>query len=140
MPPNYRRGEVTWTAYQLTNSLQACRSSWYASMKQQSRMEASSVPVQQQEGGTDCGLFSIAYPYHASVGDCLEEMVFDQGMMGRHLLHCFESQKLTAFLQLSAPARHGKTWHNLFLSIVLAGCQSVIHTCAFRAMQVLVSL
>jgi len=59
-----------------------------------SRMEASSVPVQQQEGGTDCGHFTIAYPYHASVGDCLEEMVLDQGMMVSHLLHCFESQKL----------------------------------------------
>ena len=65
----------------------------------------------------------IAYPYHASVGDCLEQMVFDQGMIGSHLFHCFRSQKLTVFLQLSAPARHGKTWHHLFLSIVCVGCQ-----------------
>ena len=94
-------------------------------MNQHSRTEASSVPVQHQEGSTDCGLFSIAYPYYmlASVDDCLEQMVFDQGMIGSHLFHCFRSQKLTVFLQLSAPARHGKTWHHLFLSIVCVGCQ-----------------
>ena len=48
----------------------------------------------------------IAYPYHASVVTALSR-----------------------FLQLSAPARHGKTWHHLFLSIVRVGWQSVlIHT------------
>ena len=29
------------------------------------------VPVQQQTGGTDCGLFSIAFSYHAAIGDDL---------------------------------------------------------------------
>ena len=27
------------------------------------------IPVQQQTGGEDCGLFSIAYSYHAALGE-----------------------------------------------------------------------
>jgi len=76
---HYRRGKVTCsslTVYQLAKSLQEQLVTWYISMNQRSRTEASSVLVQQQKGGTVCGLFSIAYPYRlyrASVSDCLEQ-------------------------------------------------------------------
>ena len=29
------------------------------------------IPVQQQAGGEDCGLFSIAFAYHAALGEDL---------------------------------------------------------------------
>ena len=35
------------------------------------------VPVQQQEGGVDCGLFSIAAAYHSAMGDDLRELTFN---------------------------------------------------------------
>ena len=44
------------------------------------------MPVQQQTGSTDCGLFSIAYAYHAACGDNLARMVLDQTQIGSHLL------------------------------------------------------
>ena len=31
-------------------------------------------PVQQQSGSTDCGLFSIAFAYHAAIGDNLRTL------------------------------------------------------------------
>lgn len=68
-------------------------------MNQQSRTEASSVPGRWHRQWP----LRIAYPYLASVVTALSR-----------------------FLQLSAPARHGKTWHHLFLYIVCVGCQRVL--------------
>ena len=55
------------------------------------------VPVQQQMGSTDCGLFAIAYAFYAAWGNQLTKLCFDQSKMRQHLLECFQQQKLTAF-------------------------------------------
>ena len=39
------------------------------------------VPVQQQEGGVDCGLFSIAYAFHLLRGDDIKQLCLDQSKM-----------------------------------------------------------
>ena len=56
-----------------------------------------SVPVQQQEGSTDCGLFAIANAFHAALGDSVSGLHFDQGKMREHLSKCFEQGQLTPF-------------------------------------------
>ena len=53
------------------------------------------VPVQQQSGITDCGVFAVAFAYHAAIGDELERIIFDQGQMRKHLLRCFEKKELS---------------------------------------------
>ena len=55
------------------------------------------VPVQQQSGNTDCGVFAVAFAYHAAIGDAIERITFDQGQMRNHLLRCFEEKKLSRF-------------------------------------------
>ena len=55
------------------------------------------VPVQQQSGITDCGVFAVAFAYHAAIGDELERIIFDQGQMRKHLLRCFEKKELSRF-------------------------------------------
>ena len=45
---------------------------------------------------TDCGLFSIAFAYHAAIGDNLRTLIFDQGRHS-HLLSCFERSELAPF-------------------------------------------
>ncbi len=50
----------------------AVRDSWLA---------VTVVPFQQQEGGTKCGLFSIAAAYHFAVDDDVSVMTFSQGNM-----------------------------------------------------------
>jgi len=58
------------------------------------------VSVQQQEGGVDCGLFSIA-AYYSAVGDDFHGLTFSQNHMREHLVECFERKQLSAFPQTS---------------------------------------
>ena len=51
------------------------------------------VPVQQQEGGVDCGLFSITYALHLLRGDDIKQLCLDQSKMRQHLVDCFEQQQ-----------------------------------------------
>ena len=55
------------------------------------------VSTQQQEGTTDCGLFSIAAAYHAAVGDNLKGITFNQAAMREHLMECLERKELSLF-------------------------------------------
>ena len=41
--------------------------------------------VQQQKGGNDCGVFSIAFLFHLVLGDRPEELTFQQTTMRTHL-------------------------------------------------------
>jgi len=59
------------------------------------------VSVQQQEGGVDCGLFSIAAAYHSAVGDDFHRLSFSQNDMCQHLVECFGRRQLSAFPQTS---------------------------------------
>ncbi len=59
---------------------------------------AVTVPrVQHQIGGSDCGLFAVAYIFHLALGDRPEELIFDQVKMRDHLITCFELQTLLPF-------------------------------------------
>ena len=53
--------------------------------------------IKQQHGTTDCGAFAIAYAYHASLGDDLSTIMFDQKKMRQHLETCFRLGKLSCF-------------------------------------------
>lgn len=55
--------------------------------------------VQQQRGGTDCGVFAIAFAVHLAFGDNLATLQFDQALMRRHLLKCFQKKEMTPFPQ-----------------------------------------
>ena len=59
----------------------------------------SRMPVQQQKDGFDCGLFSIAFAYHAAAGDNVKRLNFHQDKMRGHLVSCLSDQKLTPFPQ-----------------------------------------
>ena len=60
--------------------------------------------IPQQQGVADCGVYAIAYAFHAARGDDLEEMTFDQATMREHLARCFSRQKLTPFPHLQKNA------------------------------------
>lgn len=53
--------------------------------------------VQQQKGGMDCGLFSIAFALHLALGDDLKKLIFHQDAMRQHLIKCFLDKKLEPF-------------------------------------------
>ena len=49
----------------------------------------------QQQGVADCGVYAIAYDFHAARGDSLEDIEFEQDKMRQHLARCLTKQKLT---------------------------------------------
>lgn len=53
--------------------------------------------VQQQSNSSLCGLFSIAFAYHAVIGDDISTIVFDEDNMRSHLIACFEDSQLKPF-------------------------------------------
>jgi len=55
------------------------------------------LPVQQQEGGDDCGVFSIAFATALLHEQDLVNVQFVHSGMRPHLLWCFEQQLLTSF-------------------------------------------
>ena len=59
----------------------------------------SSVPVQQQRGECDCGLFVIATALHIGAGNNIEEVSFDQTKMRSHFVQCFEKKTPSPFPQ-----------------------------------------
>ena len=74
----------------------------YQPTVQNSLLMVTAVLIQQQEGATDCGLFSIAAAYHAAVGEGLEGITFKQDGMREHLMECLERKEPTLFPTTSA--------------------------------------
>ena len=53
--------------------------------------------TQKQKGGSDCGVFAIAFAFHAAMEDNISGLQFDQLKMRRHLMKCLRKQKFTPF-------------------------------------------
>ncbi len=59
------------------------------------RMRFQMSRLQKQEGGRDCGLFTIAVSIALALNPNHSKMNFDQGAMRPHLVKCFEEGSLT---------------------------------------------
>ena len=81
----------------LTRSVELQIASIFAPVTQDETLVATLVPVQQQVGAVDCGVFAAAFTLHAEKGDNLRKLRFDQSRMRSHLIQCFEKQKLEGF-------------------------------------------
>ena len=55
------------------------------------------IPVQRQAGGTECGLFAIAFAVALSFGLNPAKLIFDQSKMRAHLIFCFLDQTFSNF-------------------------------------------
>ena len=73
-------------------------------MQEDPTITLSRRPVQQQTGGADCGIFAIAYAYHAARWYKVETINFDQARMRQHL-NCFEKELLSPFPVLDQKPR-----------------------------------
>ena len=56
-----------------------------------------SMPMQQQNGSCDCGIFAIAAAFHIAAGDNMKDEAFDQTKMRNHLAQCFRRKALSPF-------------------------------------------
>ena len=55
------------------------------------------VPVQRQIGGTECGLFAIAFAVALSFGLNPTKLIFEQHKMREHLISCFSDKQFSNF-------------------------------------------
>ena len=92
-------------ASRLTSTLEEQVDRLYGRVQEDPTITLSRRPVQQQTGGADCGIFAIAYAYHAARGDKVETLNFDQARMRQHLLNCFEKELLSPFPVLDQKAK-----------------------------------
>ena len=74
------------------------------------------IPVQQQTGSVDCGVFSIAFAYHAALGENVGRITFAQQEMRQHLVQCFYARKLTPFPKESKKVHRCRKRH-LFIPL-----------------------
>ena len=56
-----------------------------------------SVPVQQQQDGSDCGIFAIAFATCLVTGHSPGDFTFDIPKMRPHLLDCLKNGTITMF-------------------------------------------
>lgn len=59
--------------------------------------EINVVPVQKQQGFSDCGLFAIAYAVHLAKKCNPEKAYFHQSQMRSHLINCLSQGKMSVF-------------------------------------------
>ena len=69
-----------------------------------SALEIQALPIQQQRGTKDCGVFSIAFAVEVCAGNNPEEVYFEQSEMRSHLFNCLECSELKPFPQKSRKA------------------------------------
>ena len=85
----------------ITNNLKVQLASLYR--KETEDLEIKLVPIQQQEGGSDCGLFSAAVcGVSMALGENPATVRWRQNRMRKHLKDCFERGHLTAFPYIPA--------------------------------------
>ena len=73
-------------------------------------LEINVPAVQLQQGVKDCGVFAIAFAYHAARGDNLSNIKFQQEKMRQHLVHCFKKKRLEPFPHTTLEKPHGQTF------------------------------
>ena len=55
------------------------------------------IPVQRQVGGTECGVFAIAFAVALSFGLNPTKLIFDQSKMRTHLITCLSQKQFSNF-------------------------------------------
>lgn len=81
----------------LTTSLEIQLAQMYGAARKNNHLIIKQMRVQQQSNGRDCGLFAIAYAFHASLGDDLTKLNFNCNQMRQHLINCFDQGMLSPF-------------------------------------------
>jgi len=79
--------------------------------------------VQQQQGGSDCGLFAIAFATSLVFGKCPALRCYTQKSMRKHLIDCLENKEMQPF--------HSRARNKKFHSAVLR-CNHAMVICTCR--------
>ncbi len=117
---SYDSGEVrlydSSSTGKLTPSLERQLVQVYRPAVREGSLMVTVVPVQQQEGVTDCGVYSIAAAYNAALGMDLRAVTYNPERMRAHLEQCFEKEELSPFPPAEKRVRRCKLAH-LFVHV-----------------------
>ena len=61
--------------------------------------------VQEQRGGSDCGLFAVAFATSLCVGDDPTLITYKQQLLRKHLCECLEKRMMTTFPKTARPRK-----------------------------------
>ncbi len=86
---------------ELTKTLEIHLAQIYKEVAKDRILEVDIVPVQQQTGTTDCGVYSIANAFNAAIGKNVETITYNDKKMREHLQNCFEERCLRPFPETS---------------------------------------
>ena len=78
----------------LPTVLQICK---IYSIPKQASLKLKKLPVQQQNGAVDCGLFAVAYAVEVCYGYSPSVVSFDQRKMRTHLHQCLSKGMIVPF-------------------------------------------
>ena len=81
----------------LTSSLEIQRAQIYQAAAKDGGLDVKQMPVQQRVNNKDCGVYSIAFAYHAALGSYLSTLNLDNTKMRKHLIDCFDKEELSPF-------------------------------------------
>ena len=95
----------------ISNSLSVQLAELYRPAIRNDLLPVTLVSVQQQEGSSDCGPFSIANAFHIACGDNLRRITFAQKSLRPHLENCFEANQLARFSCSDTPVRRSRLKH-----------------------------
>ena len=79
---------------ELTKTLQIQLAQIYKEVAKDRMLEVDIVPVQQQKGAADCGVYSVANAFNAAIRKNLETITYNREKMHEHLQNYFEEQCL----------------------------------------------
>ena len=81
----------------LTSSLEVKLAQIYNALARNGLLMVTRMSIQQQINHIVCGVFNIAYAYHAALENDLSCLNFDCSRMRRHLIDCFYREELLPF-------------------------------------------
>ena len=83
----------------LATVLQICKI--YSAPPNHTTLKMRKLPVQQQNGTLDCGLFAVAYAVEVCMGNSPAAVSFDQKQMRSHLYTCLLDGVMSPFPKMS---------------------------------------
>ena len=117
---SYTNGEVSvcdsLSDGSLSDSLSVQLVELYRPAIQNGMLMVTLLPVQQQEGTQDCGLFCIANAYSVAMGKNPRNIDYNQSTMRSHLEECFEKEELSLFPPSPVPVKRSRLRH-LFVKV-----------------------
>lgn len=81
--------------------------------------------VQQQKGGSDSGIFAMAFTTSLVFGQCPTHRHYTQKQMRQHLVQCLENEEMTSFLSRKVNQKYLSEIRCSYSLLIICTCREV---------------